>query len=176
MDAESRLITLSCNFASKAHTGQIRNWTKEDYICHPLRVAGAVGNVVEHPRAIAMAIAFLHDVIEDCGVTRNELIEQFGYYVANGVYVLSERPPRKGTNRAERKAQQRWRFQRCKGQFGYVVHTVKLADLLDNIPGIRANAPKFWTTVREEALSLRDVLIEGDTTLRNQLAEELETS
>src|SRR5574343_2017020 len=66
-------------FAAKAHAQQKR-MSGEPYITHPLAVAGAV---VEWRRdADAICAALMHDVLEDTGTTKHELVEKFGKEVA----------------------------------------------------------------------------------------------
>ena len=76
-------------FALERHAGQTRRGRPEvPYASHPLRVAGLV---LEHGGdASQVAVALLHDVIEDCGVSDAELVERFGSEVAHAVRALSD--------------------------------------------------------------------------------------
>ena len=49
--------------------------------------------------------------------------------------------------------------------------TLKLADILDNLPSIRANDPKFAAVYEAESLSLLAVLAGGDSVLWDELFE-----
>ena len=75
-------------FASNAHTGQVRKGSGAPYISHPIAVASLVldygGNEVQ---AIG---ALLHDVIEDCGVTARALEKKFGKKAARIVLECSD--------------------------------------------------------------------------------------
>ena len=64
-------------FATEKHAGAFRKGTKIPYILHPLEAAAIVAGIKE-----VIAAAVLHDVVEDAGVTADELMEQFGERVA----------------------------------------------------------------------------------------------
>jgi (p)ppGpp synthase/HD superfamily hydrolase len=76
-------------FALEQHAGQTRKGRPEvPYASHLLRVAGLV---LEHGGdAQQVAVALLHDVIEDCGVADATLAERFGAEVACAVRALSD--------------------------------------------------------------------------------------
>jgi GTP pyrophosphokinase len=70
-------------YASTKHAEQHRKGCGAPYITHPLAVASLVGEFGgDEDQAIA---ALLHDVMEDCAVTRAELTERFGERVASMV-------------------------------------------------------------------------------------------
>lgn len=67
-------------FAAKAHEGQVRTSTTIPYIYHPISVSALV---LQFGGDEAQAIGgLLHDVVEDCGVTRSTITNQFGHRVA----------------------------------------------------------------------------------------------
>ena len=74
-------------FADEAHLGQIRN-SGEPYITHPIAVARQCAEWKLDAQALMAAL--LHDAIEDCGVTKPELIERFGASVADLVDGLTK--------------------------------------------------------------------------------------
>ena len=73
-------IRRAYDYASKMHFGTKR-LTGEDYIEHPLNVAYILSEMEADTATIAAAL--LHDVIEDCDVTKEQLAEKFGEEVAN---------------------------------------------------------------------------------------------
>lgn len=77
------IITKALLFARKAHEGQKRKITGEDYINHPIRVAEIYTQVKEskHIDQICAAI-LIHDVVEDCEITIEEIEREFGPFVA----------------------------------------------------------------------------------------------
>jgi GTP pyrophosphokinase len=74
-------------FADEAHLGQIRA-SGEPYITHPIAVAAQCAEWKLDVQALMAAL--LHDAIEDCGVTKPELIERFGAPVAELVDGLTK--------------------------------------------------------------------------------------
>ena len=77
-------------FAKEKHTGQYRK-TGEDYIIHPLNVAMILTTIYADYETIAAG--FLHDVLEDCDCTPEEMEEKFGAEVTKlvqGVTKLSK--------------------------------------------------------------------------------------
>ena len=80
MPAErARLIEEAYVFAKDAHEGQSRK-TGEPYFVHPIDAAMTVASLNLDGAAIAAAL--LHDVVEDCGVSNEEIGEKFGTDVA----------------------------------------------------------------------------------------------
>ena len=81
-----RLIDKASDFASKAHAGQTRRGG-EPYYNHVHRVACLVGELTED--ADMIAAAYLHDTMEDCGITADELTLEFGANIAALVQELT---------------------------------------------------------------------------------------
>lgn len=166
-------------FARQTHATQVRRYTGNPYADHLAEVAGIVSTVASanapwdvvdgaEGRVDRMiATAWLHDCVEDPGVTESELAERFGALVARGVMLLSDLEQ---GNRAERKAASRLRLSAAPGW----VQTVKVADLISNTSSIVQNDPKFAVTYLEEKRLLLDVLTHADDRLiavaRNQIA------
>lgn len=76
-------IKKAYEFAKKAHYNQTR-LTGDDYIVHPLNVAYILTEIKAD--YITICSALLHAVIEECGVTKEELEENFGEEIASIVY------------------------------------------------------------------------------------------
>lgn len=85
--AEISLVDRARVFALAAHSGQTRAYTEEPYINHPAEVAAIIRGVGGSPTAVAMA--WLHDVVEDTNVGIETVVEEFGPDVGIGVYHLS---------------------------------------------------------------------------------------
>ena len=78
-DAEGHaLIRRAYDFAADAHAGQERD-SGEPYIQHPLHVAHLLAEM--HFEAPVIAAALLHDVLEDCEITRQQMRDLFGLEV-----------------------------------------------------------------------------------------------
>ena len=74
-------------FSDRAHLGQFRS-SGEPYVSHPIAVAEICAGWKLDGESLMAAL--LHDVMEDSGVTKQSLIEQFGAPVADLVDGLSK--------------------------------------------------------------------------------------
>ncbi len=72
-------------FAAEHHAGQVDK-AGHPYILHPVAVAAALAG--DGP--VTMAVALLHDVVEDTEVTIEEIEERFGPTVAGPVALLTK--------------------------------------------------------------------------------------
>lgn len=73
------LILKAFNFAKNAH-GQQKRMSGEDYIVHPVMVAEKLSDLKLDAEAIAAS--FLHDVVDDTGVSLETIEKEFGKEVA----------------------------------------------------------------------------------------------
>ena len=94
------MIGEAAAFADKAHKGAFRKGTKIPYITHPMETAVIVSAFTDDEEIIAAAL--LHDVMEDAGVTREELEDAFGPRVADLVVDESEDKSRSWQERKTR--------------------------------------------------------------------------
>jgi guanosine-3',5'-bis(diphosphate) 3'-pyrophosphohydrolase len=136
-------------FARRVHADQVRKYTGNPYSDHLAEVAGIVSTVLQNESVIA--IAWLHDCMEDQHVSHFDLNEKFGLTIADGVAFLSDMEE---GNRAERKALSRARLAEAPPW----VQTIKVADLISNTSSIVKHDPKFALTYLEEKRLLLDVL------------------
>jgi len=81
-NADLALLRRAHDYATEKHEGQCRR-TGEPYIKHPIEVADILAALEMDVPSIAAG--FLHDVVEDCGVSRDELAEAFGAEIADMV-------------------------------------------------------------------------------------------
>lgn len=148
-------------FATAAHAacGQLRKYTYEPYIVHPADVVSIV-KTVPHTNEMLCA-AWLHDVVEDTGVTIETIREEFGSEVADLVGWLTDVSRPDHGNRAARKAVDRAHTAMAPAQ----AQTVKLADLISNTKSIVEHDEKFAKTYLEEKRMLLEVMTKGDRTL-----------
>ena len=156
-------------FATKAHFGQLRKWTGENYIEHPRDVVRYLQFTELANSDVVMCAAYLHDVVEDCGVTLKEIDERFGREVAHIVDRLSDTLTKEHGNRKYRKQVQ---LERLANSCSWT-QSIKLADLLSNWPSIRDNDPGFAKVYREEAAALALAMDKGNMLLRRLLMFEL---
>lgn len=151
-------------FASMAHGSiqQLRKYTGEPYITHPLEVAAIVASV-EHTEEMIIA-ALLHDVVEDTPVTLRQVEDEFGATVAEYVGWLTDVSKPSDGNRATRKGIDRNHTRQAPA----CVKTVKLGDLISNTSTIVLYDPAFAKTYLPEKALVLEVLKEGDPLLWNQ--------
>ena len=75
--------------AMKAHEGQVRKGDgKTPYVLHPLEVGITLSHYTTVPALIAIAI--MHDVVEDSKITVQELKQEFGSEISTGVELMTE--------------------------------------------------------------------------------------
>ena len=155
----SDLITKAIEVAVSAHAGQVRKYSNIPYITHPFAVAGLVASIGGTEDMVAIAI--LHDVVEDSDVTVEQLEAEFGYEISYGVWCLSDVSKLEDGNRAFRKAMDREHIRKASS----TIKTIKLADLIDNTSSIMACDPKFAEVYMAEKAQLLRVLQDGDPIL-----------
>jgi GTP diphosphokinase / guanosine-3',5'-bis(diphosphate) 3'-diphosphatase len=116
-------------YAEQAHEGQMRR-SGDRYITHPLAVAHILASLrLDHQSLMA---AMLHDVIEDTGIPKDALAEQFGEDVAELVDGVSKLTQIEFRSRAEAQAEN---FQKMTLAMARDIRVilVKLADRLHNM-------------------------------------------
>lgn len=154
-------------FATAAHAavGQKRKYTGEDYIVHPVHVAGIVAAVPHTDEMVCAAL--LHDVLEDTKVPEALLRTEFGDAVTDMVVWLTkvEVPG----NRKVRKESELRRLYGAPAE----VQTIKLADMISNTPSIVEHDPKFAKVFLKEKAELVEVLTRGDWALQKLAARTL---
>jgi (p)ppGpp synthase/HD superfamily hydrolase len=153
------IIVRARNFAMKAHYGQERKYTDEPYIVHPIRVAELVAEAGGSYEMIAAA--YLHDVVEDCGISLIEIHCGFGIDVAVLVNWLTDVSAPEDGNRAIRKARDRGHLAAAPPD----AQTIKLADLIDNTSSITKYDPNFAVKYMQEKRALLEVMDKGDPVL-----------
>lgn len=146
-------------FATAAHAavGQVRKYTGEPYIVHPIEVAEIVQTVPGHTVEM-VAAAYLHDVIEDTQVPLEIIVYEFGHEIANLVLWLTKVGEIEHGNREARKALDREYLALAPAD----AQTVKLADLIANTKSIVEHDPKFAEVYMREKIALLQVLKKGD--------------
>ncbi|HEY6132079.1 MAG TPA: RelA/SpoT family protein, partial [Halioglobus sp.] len=116
-------------FAEQAHYGQRRR-SGEPYVTHPLAVAGILADMhMDHQSLIA---AMLHDVIEDTGIDKSAIGEQFGPTVAELVDGVSKLTQMEFQSLEEKQAENFQKMALAMAQDIRVI-LVKLADRLHNM-------------------------------------------
>ena len=142
-------------FATKAHEGQKRKYTGEDYIVHPISVARLVE---KHGGSLDMqAAALLHDVVEDTPHTLADINALFGHDIAELVRWLTDTSKPEDGNRAVRKGIDRDRLAQAPAEAQFI----KLADMIDNSVTIqifdKSFAKLFMTEMKQLVDSMHKV-------------------
>jgi guanosine-3',5'-bis(diphosphate) 3'-pyrophosphohydrolase len=86
-DANFTMLRKAYIFAEKAHRGQKRS-SGEDYIIHPINVAATLIRL--HMDLDTIVAGLLHDVVEDCNVSPQEIEKEFNLGVADLVVGLTK--------------------------------------------------------------------------------------
>ncbi len=160
-DDDMDLIEKARVFATAAHgaAAQLRKYTNEPYIVHPREVAGIVS--LHGGSEAQIAAAWLHDVVEDTGVTIETIREEFGTEVAELVGWLTDVSRPDHGNRAARKAVDRAHTAMASAE----AQTIKLADLISNCTSIKEHDEAFAKVYFEEKRLLLEVLTKGNSVL-----------
>ncbi len=159
-------------FAAEAHRGQTVPGTEGlPYLLHLTSVAMEVMGALQHEAVqapdLAVTCALLHDTIEDTQVTYEQVSQQFGTAVAEGVSALSKnealpKPERMQDSLTRIRTQPR------------EVWMVKLADRITNLqrPPAKWSAEKrlkYW----KEASMIRDALGSSSDYLRARIDQKI---
>ena len=127
--AELKLVKQAFHFADEAHLGQYRQ-SGEPYITHPLAVAELCATWKLDVYSIMAAL--MHDVIEDTGRTRAELVEVFGPKVGELVDGLTKLDKLEFQSHAEAQAESFRKMLMAMARDVRVI-LVKLADRTHNM-------------------------------------------
>jgi len=131
-------------YAADRHRTQRRKGAAaEPYINHLLEVANLVSDALSAPDTNLVVAALLHDSIEDVGVTREDLVREFGTDVAD---LVAEVTDDKSLPKAERK-----RLQVVNAPKKSVrAQVIKLADKVSNLRALLQSPPADWTPARRK--------------------------
>jgi (p)ppGpp synthase/HD superfamily hydrolase len=164
--------TKAYRFAAQAHNGQLFPGTDLPYIMHisfvSMEIIACLGVEGQGDGDFAVQCALLHDVIEDTKITYQEVKNEFGERVAQGVLALTKNPE------IGKELQVKDSLERI-GQQPVEVWMVKLADRITNL----APPPSFWEKgkirrYREEAMEINRVLQGASPYLSKRLEMKIE--
>ncbi|MEI8326372.1 MAG: bifunctional (p)ppGpp synthetase/guanosine-3',5'-bis(diphosphate) 3'-pyrophosphohydrolase [Betaproteobacteria bacterium] len=137
-------------FADEAHLGQLRS-NGEPYITHPIAVAAQCAQW--RLDAQALMAALLHDVIEDCGVSKPQLIERFGAPVAELVDGLTKLDRLHFNTREESQAESFRKMLLAMARDVRVI-LIKLADRSHNMRTLHDVPREKWERTARETLDI----------------------
>jgi len=145
---EKMLTYRAMIYAENIHRNQKRKYTNAPYFVHLSEVAGLVAAI--YPDPVPVSIAWLHDSMEDCGITHETLVKNFNKEIADGVQWLSDLEE---GNRHERKILSRERLSKAP----HWIQDIKICDVISNTSSIMQFDPKFAVTYLEEKRLMLEV-------------------
>jgi GTP pyrophosphokinase/guanosine-3',5'-bis(diphosphate) 3'-pyrophosphohydrolase len=148
--AEVKRVRDAYKFADEAHLGQKRA-TGEPYITHPIAVAGICAEW--RLDAQALMAALMHDVVEDCGVSKTELIEKFDATTADLVDGLTKLDKLQFSTKEESQAESFRKMLLAMARDLRVI-LIKLADRLHNMRTMGAMAPQKARRIARETFDI----------------------
>jgi len=137
-------------FGAEAHEGQRRR-SGEPYIYHPLEVARLLAGLRLDVTCLTAAI--LHDVIEDTGRRKDEIITQFGQEVAELVDGVSKIGQIEFESKEEEQAENFRKMLLAMARDIRVI-LIKLADRLHNMRTIQVLSPIRQRAIARETLDI----------------------
>jgi GTP pyrophosphokinase len=148
--ADVERVRQAYRFADTAHLGQLRH-SGEPYITHPIAVAAQAAEWKLDASAIMAAL--LHDTMEDCGVTKADLVERFGAPVAELVDGLTKLDKLRFNTREEGQAESFRKMLLAMARDVRVI-LVKLADRLHNMRTMGDMPRSKWGRISAETLEV----------------------
>ena len=143
-------IRRAYRFADEAHLGQMRS-SGAPYITHPIAVAGLCADWKLDAQALMAAL--MHDVLEDCGVTKIEMAEKFGVAVADLVDGLTKLEKLEFDNREENQAESFRKMLLAMARDVRVI-LIKLADRTHNMRTMADMPRSKWQRISRETTDI----------------------
>jgi GTP diphosphokinase / guanosine-3',5'-bis(diphosphate) 3'-diphosphatase len=148
--ADIEQVRRAYKLADEAHLGQLRA-NGEPYITHPIAVAQQCAEWKLDAQALMAAL--LHDVLEDCGIDKHELIEKFGASVAELVDGLTKLDKLQFNTREENQAESFRKMLLAMASDVRVI-LVKLADRSHNMRTLDDMPREKWQRISKETLDI----------------------
>src|SRR5436305_186058 len=148
--ADLRRVREAYRFADEAHLGQFRG-SGEPYITHPIAVAGLCADWKLDAQALMAAL--MHDAMEDCGVTKAEIVERFGAPTADLVDGLTKLDKLQFSTREEGQAESFRKMLLAMSRDVRVI-LIKLCDRLHNMRTMDAKAPAKRSRIARETIEI----------------------
>lgn len=165
------LIMKSAQFAEEKHKGQMRR-SGDPYFVHLVNVAYILATLRGGPKTIAAG--FLHDVVEDCGVTKEQLAAEFDEEIADMVEAVTKI----GTLKFKGKNDPEYQAANHRKLFIAMAHDVrviliKLADRLHNMRTLMYQSEASQKRIAAETLDVYAPIAHrlGISTIKNELED-----
>ena len=167
------------DYADAAHGTQMRKYTPERYIVHPVRVMETCAQYTD--KQTILAAALLHDVLEDTPVTQQEMLAFLQTIMSEedaaetlklvieltDVYVKKDYPK---MNRRTRKAKEQLRIAETSADS----QTIKYADIIDNCNEIVKHDPDFAKVFLYECRANLRIMGKGNADLYNRAVQKVD--
>ena len=140
-------------FMIDAHTGQFRKFSGLEYAWHPVEVSKIVRNYKHSSNKEILCIAaLLHDTVEDCDVTIENIKEKFGENVSNIVEQLTS-----DEEEIKKIGKKNYLLDKMLNMTSYAL-VIKLADRLHNCSDLEISDDKFINKYVKETRFIIDGL------------------
>ena len=165
------LITRAANYAQEKHAGQFRK-SGEPYFIHVANVAYILATLRVDPQTIAAG--FLHDVIEDCAISKEQLAKEFGEEIASLVESVTKigSLEYKGKNDPEYQAANHRKIFIAMAKDIRVI-LIKLVDRLHNMRTLQFQPEASQKRIASETLDVYAPIAHrlGISTIKNELED-----
>jgi GTP pyrophosphokinase len=144
------MVRRAYRYSDEAHLGQLRN-SGEPYITHPIAVAAQCAEWKLDAQALSAAL--LHDAMEDCGISKTDLVEHFGIQVADLVDGLTKLDKLEFNTREESQAESFRKMLLAMARDVRVI-LIKLADRSHNMRTMGDMPRAKWGRISNETLEI----------------------
>jgi len=154
--SDTKLLVRAIEFAARKHRMQRRkDVDASPYINHPIALMSVLCVEAGVDDATVLAVAALHDTVEDTETTLEELGREFGREIAD---LVGEMTDDKSLPKAARK---RLQIEHAHAMTKKAA-LVKLADKICNVRDVAANPPAQWSEERrQEYFEWAKAVVEG---------------
>ena len=148
--SDIELVRRAYRLADEAHLGQMRK-NGDPYITHPIAVAQICTEWKLDAQALSAAL--MHDVMEDCGIGKTDLIERFGTPVAELVDGLTKLEKLEFHSREHNQAESFRKMLLAMARDVRVI-LIKLADRTHNMRTMGDMPRSKWGRISSETLEI----------------------
>jgi GTP pyrophosphokinase len=149
-EADQEAFVRAYHYSAAAHEGQFRKGGLP-YITHPLAVAEILASW--HLDAQTLIAALLHDVVEDTGISSEEIAQEFGKPVAQLVDGVTKLDKIHFEDKAQAQAENFRKMLLAMARDVRVI-LIKLADRLHNMRTLEAMQPEKVSRIAQETLEI----------------------
>ncbi len=148
--ADIELVRRAYRLADEAHLGQLRK-NGDPYITHPIAVAQICTEWKLDAQALSAAL--MHDVMEDCGISKADLVERFGTPVAELVDGLTKLEKLEFHSREHNQAESFRKMLLAMARDVRVI-LIKLADRTHNMRTMGDMPRSKWERISSETIEI----------------------